>query len=56
MTVQVPPKSAAKKALTAMVSRNRTDWMRPLPQPLHILDGDKPILTLATVDDARIDR
>jgi hypothetical protein len=24
-----------------------------LPQPLHILDGDKPILTLATVADLR---
>ena len=33
--------------------RKRTDWTRPLPQPLHILDGDKPILTLATVGDVR---
>jgi hypothetical protein len=29
------------------------DLIRPLPQPLHILDGDKPILTLATVADVR---
>jgi hypothetical protein len=33
--------------------RKRTDWTRPLPQPLHILDGDKPLLTLATVGDVR---
>ena len=31
----------------------RPDWSRPLPQPLQILDGDKPILTLATVGDVR---
>jgi hypothetical protein len=29
------------------------DWTRPLPQPLHILDQDKPIFTLATVGDVR---
>jgi hypothetical protein len=33
--------------------RKRPDWTRPLPQPLQILDGDKPILTLATVGDVR---
>jgi hypothetical protein len=33
--------------------RLRTDWTRPLPQPLHIFDGDKPLLTLATVADVR---
>jgi hypothetical protein len=33
--------------------RKRTDWTRPLPQPVHIFDGDKPILTLATVGDVR---
>jgi hypothetical protein len=31
----------------------RPDWARPLPQPLQLLDGDKPILTLATVGDVR---
>jgi len=31
----------------------RPDWSRPLPSPLQILDGDKPILTLATVGDVR---
>jgi hypothetical protein len=31
----------------------RPDWMRPLPAALQILDGDKPILTLATVGDVR---
>jgi hypothetical protein len=33
--------------------RKHSDWSRPLPAPLQILDGDKPILTLATVGDAR---
>jgi hypothetical protein len=31
----------------------RPDWSRPLPAPLQILDGDKAILTLATVGDVR---
>ncbi len=31
----------------------RPDWARPLPQPLQLLDGDKPILTLATIGDVR---
>jgi len=35
------------------VFRKRTDWTRPLPQPLQIRDCDHPILTLATVDDVR---
>jgi hypothetical protein len=33
--------------------RKRTDRTRPLPQPVHILDGAKPLLTLATVGDVR---
>jgi hypothetical protein len=33
--------------------RKCPDRSRPLPQPLQILDGDKPILTLATVGDVR---
>jgi hypothetical protein len=34
--------------------RKHTDWTRPLPQTLQILDEqDKPILTLATVGDVR---
>jgi hypothetical protein len=33
--------------------RKRTDWTPPLPQPLHILDGDRPPLTLATAGDVR---
>jgi hypothetical protein len=33
--------------------RKHSDWSRPLPAPLQILDGDKPILTLATVGDVR---
>jgi hypothetical protein len=33
--------------------RKRSDWSRPLPAALHILDGDKPVLTLATVGDVR---
>jgi hypothetical protein len=36
-----------------MASQKRPDWSRPLPAPLQILDGDKPILTLATVGDVR---
>jgi hypothetical protein len=36
-----------------MAAKKRPDWSRPLPQPLQILDGDKPILTLATVGDVR---
>ena len=36
-----------------MVLRTRPDWSRPLPQPLQILDSDKPILTLATIGDVR---
>jgi hypothetical protein len=31
----------------------RPDWSRPLPQPLQILDGNRPILTIATVGDVR---
>jgi hypothetical protein len=30
-----------------------SDWMRPLPQPLHILDETKPIITLKTLGDVR---
>lgn len=38
-------------------SRKRPDWTRPLPAALHILDErNKPILTLATVGDVRLDR
>src|ERR1700686_1734282 len=37
----------------AAKSRKRPDWSRPLPAPLQILDGDKPIPTLATVGDVR---
>jgi hypothetical protein len=37
----------------AALMPKRSDWSRPLPQPLQLLDGDKPILTLATVADAR---
>jgi hypothetical protein len=37
----------------AAKSRKRPDWSRPLPAALQILDGDKPILTLATVGDVR---
>jgi hypothetical protein len=37
----------------ATKSRKRSDWSCPLPQPLQILNGDKPILTLATVGDVR---
>jgi hypothetical protein len=32
----------------------RTDWARPLPQPLQILDkNEKPIITLKTLGDVR---
>jgi hypothetical protein len=37
----------------AVKSRKHPDWSRSLPAPLQILDGDKPILTLATVGDVR---
>src|SRR5271154_5282995 len=37
----------------ATKSRKRSDWSCPLPQPLQILNGDKPIMTLATVGDVR---
>jgi hypothetical protein len=34
--------------------RKRSDWSRPLPQPLQILDeNDKPIITLKTLGDVR---
>ena len=34
--------------------RKRTDWTRPLPQPLQILDeNEKPIITLKTLGDVR---
>jgi hypothetical protein len=36
------------------VLREHSDWSRPLPAPLQILDErDKTILTLATVSDVR---
>ena len=32
----------------------RSDWSRPLPQPLHIFDeNDKRIITLKTLGDVR---
>jgi hypothetical protein len=32
----------------------RSDWSRPLPQPLQILDeNEKPIITLKTLGDVR---
>ncbi|HTC04881.1 MAG TPA: hypothetical protein VK749_15870 [Xanthobacteraceae bacterium] len=38
----------------AVKSHKRSDWSRPLPAALHILDErGKPILTLATVGDVR---
>jgi hypothetical protein len=39
--------------VSPVMLRKRTDWTRPLPQPLHIVDGNKPLLTLATVGDVR---
>jgi hypothetical protein len=34
--------------------RKRTDWARPLPQPLQILDENyEPIATLKTLGDVR---
>jgi hypothetical protein len=34
--------------------RKRSDWTRPLPQPLQILDeNEKPIITLKTLGDVR---
>ena len=34
--------------------RKRSDWSRPLPQPLQILDeNEKPIITLKTLGDVR---
>jgi hypothetical protein len=34
--------------------RKRSDWSRPLAQPLQILDeNDKPIITLKTLGDVR---
>jgi hypothetical protein len=34
--------------------RKRTDWTRPLPQPLQILDeNEKPIITLKSLGDVR---
>jgi hypothetical protein len=34
--------------------RKRSDWSRPLPQPLHILDENgKAIITLKTLGNVR---
>jgi hypothetical protein len=52
-TLASPCRGSAIISLLRVTSRKRPDWPRPLPQPLHILDGDKPILTLATVGDVR---
>jgi hypothetical protein len=35
------------------MARKRQIWSRRPPQPLQILDGDKRLLTLATVGDVR---
>jgi hypothetical protein len=38
----------------AAKSRKRSDWSRPLPAPLYILDeNEKPIITLKTLGDVR---
>jgi len=34
-------------------SSKRSDWSRPLPAPLQIIDGDKPTLTLKTPGDVQ---
>jgi hypothetical protein len=40
--------------ISRVMSQNRPDWSRPLPQPLHIFDeNDKPIITLKTLGDVR---
>jgi hypothetical protein len=44
---------ATASRVSAALMAKRPNWSRPLPQPLEILDGDKPILTLATVGDVR---